>query len=221
MKKIRGFKKFGSGVKRFEEGGDVYSKPLLKASFKEAFREARDAGDKTFEYMGKKYTTDLAEPKKEAKPKMESREETIAREKRLKNEPGLERVEPESYLPVGRGLKLAHAGAKALVNAGAKKAAAKEAEDLAISGAMRSEAAAQAKKEAPDLLQKLKDISGVSARQKAKEAEATAAKKTRAKSSGAMEGEAGAGELRYKSGGKVSSASRRADGCAIRGKTRA
>ena len=36
---------------KYEEGGmteeEVYAKPLAKASFKEAFREARDAGDKT------------------------------------------------------------------------------------------------------------------------------------------------------------------------------
>jgi hypothetical protein len=41
----------------------VLDKPLAKASFKEAFAEARAAGDKTFEYMGKKYTTELASSK--------------------------------------------------------------------------------------------------------------------------------------------------------------
>ena len=40
----------------------IFDKPLAKASFKEAFAEARAAGDKTFEYMGKKYTTELAGP---------------------------------------------------------------------------------------------------------------------------------------------------------------
>jgi hypothetical protein len=34
--------------------------PVKMASFKEAFREARGRGDKTFEYMGKKYTTEMA-----------------------------------------------------------------------------------------------------------------------------------------------------------------
>ena len=38
----------------------VMAKPLAKASFKEAFAEARKSGDKTFEYMGKKYTTETA-----------------------------------------------------------------------------------------------------------------------------------------------------------------
>ena len=43
------------------------AEPLKMASFKEAFAEARKAGDKTFEYMGKKYTTELAKPKSESK----------------------------------------------------------------------------------------------------------------------------------------------------------
>jgi hypothetical protein len=37
--------------------------PNKTRSFKEAFREARAAGDKTFMYNGKKYTTELAKPK--------------------------------------------------------------------------------------------------------------------------------------------------------------
>jgi len=35
----------------------------MMATFKEAFREARAAGDKTFMWNGKKYTTELAKPK--------------------------------------------------------------------------------------------------------------------------------------------------------------
>jgi hypothetical protein len=41
----------------------IMSKPLAKASFKEAFADARASGDKTFEYMGKKYSTEMAKPK--------------------------------------------------------------------------------------------------------------------------------------------------------------
>jgi len=41
----------------------IMAKPLAKASFKEAFAEARANGDKTFEYMGKTYSTDVAKPK--------------------------------------------------------------------------------------------------------------------------------------------------------------
>ena len=43
------------------------AEPMKMASFKEAFAEARKSGDKTFEYMGKKYTTELAKPKSESK----------------------------------------------------------------------------------------------------------------------------------------------------------
>lgn len=47
--------------------------PAKKQSFKEAFAAARGAGDKTFEWNGKKFTTEMAKPKAaapaaEAKP---------------------------------------------------------------------------------------------------------------------------------------------------------
>jgi hypothetical protein len=50
----------------------IMSKPLAKASFKEAFAEARANGDKTFEYMGKKYSTEMAKPEKSFKEKAKS-----------------------------------------------------------------------------------------------------------------------------------------------------
>jgi hypothetical protein len=201
---------------KYEEGGDVYAKPLAKASFKEAFREAREAGDKTFEYMGKKYTTELAGSKKDdtkygedkeavRKAYQESgrlrkpKETPESQYERVKNEKGLETVSPElDVLPVG---KIAAAGA-------ATMAALKGAAKLGRNYAAKEAAEETAKKATKDRAAKIA-------------AGKEEAKKTRAKSSGAMEGEAGAGELRYKSGGKVSSASKRADGCAIRGKTRA
>ena len=45
--------------------------PVKKQSFKEAFAAARGAGDKTFEWNGKKFTTELAKPKAAA-PKAEA-----------------------------------------------------------------------------------------------------------------------------------------------------
>ena len=42
----------------------IYAKPLAKASFKEAFAEARADGRKTFDYMGKQYSTELAKPER-------------------------------------------------------------------------------------------------------------------------------------------------------------
>jgi hypothetical protein len=50
----------------------IMAKPLAKASFKEAFAEARANGDKTFEYMGKKYSTEMAKPEKSFKEKAKS-----------------------------------------------------------------------------------------------------------------------------------------------------
>lgn len=58
-----------------ESKAEESSKPEYK-SFKEAFAAERKAGNKTFEYMGKKYTTDTTAPRKEAAkaaaPKAES-----------------------------------------------------------------------------------------------------------------------------------------------------
>jgi hypothetical protein len=84
--------------KRYDEGGDVestnksvreaiakpemddssasgqYSSPKSQAlsessgSFGDAFKAARSAGDKTFTWGGKSYTTDIAAPKKAAAP---------------------------------------------------------------------------------------------------------------------------------------------------------
>jgi hypothetical protein len=82
-------------MKRYSDGGEVTdyieagsgsseSAPATESSaapeyksFKEAFAAERKAGNKTFEYMGKKYTTDTAAPRKEAAkpaaPKAESK----------------------------------------------------------------------------------------------------------------------------------------------------
>ena len=46
-----------------EAAQSAKAEPLKMASFGEAFKEARGRGDKTFEYMGKKYTTEIAKPK--------------------------------------------------------------------------------------------------------------------------------------------------------------
>jgi hypothetical protein len=185
--------------RKFNDGGmtedEVYAKPLAKASFKEAFAEARKAGDKTFEYMGKKYTTDVADPKKKSEdkedPEMvrkayqtagEMRKPKVDEAKRqadmVKKEKGIERISPElDVLPAGK------------VAAGAVGAMA------ALKGASSLLKRGMTKKEA--------------------------SKKASAESSGAMKGDVRGDELRYRAGGKVGSASKRADGCAIRGKTRA
>jgi hypothetical protein len=55
--------------------------PPAEKTFKEAFAEARKDGDKTFEYKGKKYTTELAKPA--AKPAASSRIAGITSEGKL------------------------------------------------------------------------------------------------------------------------------------------
>lgn len=50
-----------------EAAAAAKAEPMKMASFGEAFKEARGRGDKTFEYMGKKYTTEVAKPKAETK----------------------------------------------------------------------------------------------------------------------------------------------------------
>lgn len=55
---------------------EAYEEPAApkKETFKEAFASARKAGDKTFEWNGKKFTTEMAKPKAEA-PKAEPKKE--------------------------------------------------------------------------------------------------------------------------------------------------
>ena len=56
-----------SPMEASESKAEETSQPEYK-SFKEAFAAERKAGNKTFEYMGKKYTTDMAARKETAKP---------------------------------------------------------------------------------------------------------------------------------------------------------
>lgn len=168
-------------VKRYsgEDGESEVSIPeegtgAQEETFADAFKRNRARGEKTFEFKGKKYTTETAEDKAKAKDEAARKEQA----ERVKGEKGLERVAPElDLLPAGKLLAGTAAAATAM-RLGDK--------------ALRAAKAART----------------------AKRAENAAA-------SGAMKGEARAGELRYKRGGGVKSASARADGCAIRGKTRA
>ena len=152
--------------------------PAKEESFGEAFKRNRSAGEKTFEWKGKKYTTETKEDQDKAKAKAKEDAERKRQSDMVKNEKGLERVAPEmDLLPVGKLVGAMGAGAAALK--GGEKA-----------------------------------IKAMRAARAAKRSENAA-------TSGAMKGEARADELRYKRGGSVKSASARADGCAIRGKTRA
>ena len=151
MKKIRSFRKIGSGMKRFEKGGladyerepdeqdrkqqegamaeytdrkekeAIYAKPLEKASFKEAFAEARANGDKTFEYMGKKYTTELASEKPKAAAKTK---ETFSASKEIGAKPA---KKAPDFMRKSMGMK----------SGGSVSSASKRADGCAIKGKTR------------------------------------------------------------------------------------
>ena len=115
-------------------------------------------------------------------------------------EKGLERVGIEDFLPIGKAAAALGAGYGAARMIGKK----------ILSSRAKKEAGEKSAKEA-DTISKLSK----------KEQDA---RKERYMSTGPMEDAFGKGtqfKREFKSGGKVSSASKRADGCAIRGKTRA
>ena len=64
----------GEDVDPFSGARDEEGNIERKETFKEAFAKARRAGDKTFMFNGKKYTTELKGEKK-AEPKSESKAE--------------------------------------------------------------------------------------------------------------------------------------------------
>jgi hypothetical protein len=165
-------------------------------------------------------------PKAEAKPKPETKEEYTTRMEGLAKKQALERVEPENYIPGSGMLK---AGLKAIVGAGARKAA-KEGTEAGVKESAKQIANNPTKRIGLD-----KDTYK-SATEKAREARANARMNKmhqenydagpagRARASGApYDYVPKQGELRsdFKKGGKIKSASSRADGCAVRGKTRA
>jgi hypothetical protein len=192
-------------MRKFSDGGGT---GLKKETFGEAFKRNRAGGEKTFEWNGKKYTTETKEEadakKKKAAPDESSAEtarlrqvpkassaEMESRSKREK-EQAVESVNPEDYIGVGAALK-------ALPKLAAR-------------------AAAKTTKSAPKAAVK---------REPTYESPAEAARRPRDMDEARYADE---GNPNFKRGGKVKkmasggmarSASSRADGCAIRGKTRA
>jgi hypothetical protein len=170
-------------------------------------------------------------PKAESKPKPETKEEYTTRMEDLTKKQALERVEPENYVPGAGMLKgmfknAVRAGERQVVG----KASAKPAETIA-KNTRRSEEGFSPE----ESLKELKPVREAAETASLKK-EATAVKKriaendvaekrlrTRNKNNEDSESvRERAGKLGLKAGGAVRmSASKRADGCAIRGKTRA
>jgi len=195
------------------------------ANMKKKMRKFQDGGETEFESKegqnpgigddvrarAMKYVREQNEPSSElvkeppvaktkAAPKATPKAEPKTTTSKPPQEKGLERVGIEDFLPIGKAAAALGAGYGAARMIGKK----------ILSSRAKKEAGERSAKEA-DAISKLSK----------KEQEA---RKERYLSTGPMEDAFGKGtqfKREFKSGGKVSSASKRADGCAIRGKTRA
>jgi hypothetical protein len=155
--------------------------PAKSMSFKEAFASARGAGDKTFEWQGKKYTTDLASPKssRAAEPAPKSARVSESASK------SVAKIDSASA-PMARSIK-------SDLDELSKSNSSLGNVNMLSKGKMSPE-----KKE--EVIKSTPKRSGYSV---PKSSEFT-----------------GMGGMKFGKGGSVSSASKRADGCAERGKTR-
>jgi hypothetical protein len=195
------------------------------ANMKKKMRKFQDGGETEFESKqgenpgigddvrarAMKYVREQNEPSSElvkeppvaktkAAPKAAPKAEPKTTTSKPPQEKGLERVGIEDFLPIGKAAAALGAGYGAARMIGKK----------ILSSRAKKEAGERSAKEA-DTISKLSK----------KEQDA---RKERYLSTGPMEDAFGKGtqfKREFKSGGKVSSASKRADGCAVRGKTRA
>jgi len=200
----------GSNIKRMDGDEGSYTSPR-KASFGEAFSEARRAGSKTFEFGGKRYTTELSSEKKSARSTAPTPDESAAETARLARQA---KITDSSKDSEGSGYAV-----PAIVGAGAAAALAK---------------AAMGKREKKDSL-----TERVKAREGKSQSGSTVGKMPGSSLSDPYSMQLGSdldvkrnvkrgmkrmgedsGGIDFKKGGKVSSASKRADGIAQRGKTR-
>ena len=168
--------------------------------------------------------------------KPETKEENTTRMEGLTKKQALENVSPEDYIPGSGMLK---AGLKAIAGAGARRAA-KEGTEAGVKQIAKDSTETGVKQIANNptkkisldkdtyksALDKAREARANARTNKMREENADAGAPGRARASGStndMGGTFNAYELRsdYKKGGSVKSASSRADGCAVRGKTRA
>ena len=228
--------KFGSGkAKRYNEGGalEVPEKGtgLKKETRGEAFNRARRTGEKTFEFEGKKYTTETKEEKdaREAAALAKKPDESTAETARLS------RASKTEAKPKTEGKK-EQDDSVPFMKRPIKPEYTKEVNDalkVAMGASGTSKAYSTVRKGVAALKEK---ISNLAAKKKATppvkreptyESPAEAARRPRSREEETFADE---GNPNFKRGGKVKkmasggmarSASSRADGCAIRGKTRA
>ena len=153
------------------------------STFKEAFKDAREDGKKTFEWNGKRYSTDMESPKASMDsgvPKKNKSDEKVGK----------------GYEDVGKEDKRNRGTAGALGAAAVGLGGAALLSGMKRSEEQRKEREVSKGKEDRSMRSPVRNISTEEA---------------------AWEGEGGRA---YKKGGKVSSASSRGDGIAMRGKTK-
>ena len=170
-------------AQRIEFSEDTGSAGPTKAmSFKEAFASARGAGDKTFEWQGKKYTTELASPKssRAAEPVPKSARVSESASK------SVAKIDSASA-PMARSIK---SDLDELAKSRSSMGNVNMLPSGRMSPAMKEQVRAEAPKRSGYTMPKASEFTGM-------------------------------GSMKFAGGGKVRSASARADGIAIRGKTRA
>lgn len=204
--------KFGAR-KRYEEGGEVDEGERAKeyvaskaetapSTFREAFAQARKAGQERFTFNGKSYTTEMAGSKPAASKPAASK--PSGRETAEEN---LSKRRPTDLA----SSKARHEGMKVAGEKSQRESDAEKARESRLGSSIL----------ARDRLGSEPDAYIVNRRRRAAE---EAAKETSTPSrtfgAGAMSAKGLGGMSGFAKGGKVGSASKRADGIAMRGKTR-
>lgn len=163
------------------EASNAEEKDLSPSTFKQAFAEARKAGEKTFEFRGKRYTTELAKPSSGSKPKAEKESSVTIETRKMESEP---------------------------ITSKPAKTAKEQMRDIVSKTPLVNPSGGI---DIKNMLRRSQEIGATGMKESARQARVD---KVRRNVGSNLE------TYGMKSGGKVSSASSRADGIAQRGKTR-
>ena len=187
----------GEDVDPFSGARDDEGNIKREGSFKDAFAAAREAGDKTFMFKGKKYTTDIkgkpSAKAAEVSPASMSGKERASEMARIQGRGGKDRM----------GESVAGRVMQSLMNRGPKTVEASPGDFDRMMAERRSSEGSTASRDTPSF----SSLKGMTMREKM-----AAMRNQEMKKGGSVK--------KYKKGGTVSSASKRADGIAVRGKTK-
>ena len=206
-------------IKDYIVKGDDSEEPTAR-TFKQAFASARRAGDKTFEFGGKRYTTELASSKGSRSSKYDDvvkSSDLGSQDFSSKSSSKKEDRSPSSAIPIALG----GAGAAA---AAAKMAMSKRGEGKKDSLAERVKAR-EGRSQSGSTVGKmpgtsLNDPYAMTLGGDLDPKRTLRGNKRMGMDSKDTEFKRGGQIKKMSSGGKTSSASKRADGCAVRGKTK-